>query len=137
MNILSSRRTTDIDYQLMREWGEFWRFPAPPRDFLPENFESGMSVCLEDGTVVCLGFLYLTNSKACWLEFVFSNPEIKDKELRAKSIEFLIESLCSVARQLGYKWVFSSLKNESLKKRYLECGFVTGSQGTTEVLKTL
>ena len=123
------------DYENLVKWWNFWKFPAPPRDYLPEEGTGGIIIS-KDGVDVCAGFLFLNNSKIAWLEYIVSNPEYKQKN-RKEAIVELIETLCSIAKNRGYKAVFSSLKSEPLIQRYLEAGFVKGSTNTTEVIITL
>jgi len=140
MKILVSRGLNESDYDKMVEWGKFWRFPIPPKEFLPNDGLCGIAIVSGDGEdeeVLCTGLIYETNSKACWMEYIISNPQVRDKEVRTKALNFLIQSLVQVAKEWEYKWVFTSVKNQNLIKRYSDNGFVVGTQGTTEMLKVL
>jgi len=134
---LKARQLETTDYDDLVEWGKFWRFPIPPKEFLPDDGTCGLMVEDSKGRVHCAGFIYETNSKACWLEYVISNPNTKDKILRNKSITLLINGLTSLAEEWGYKWIFTSVKNPHLIKRYEDCGFAIGTKGTTEMIKAL
>jgi hypothetical protein len=125
------RMLEDKDYETLCEWWRWHRFPAPPKDFLPENGCGGI-VISKDGIDICAGFLFLNNSKICWLEFVNSNPEYREND-RKEAIEYLIDTLCQIAKNRGYKAVFTSLKSENLIKRYENVGFQIGSKNTTEM----
>jgi hypothetical protein len=141
MKVLVSRGLKESDYDKMVKWGEFWRFPIPPREFLPNDGLCGIAIVSgnggEDEEVLCTGLIYETNSKACWVEYIISNPNEKDKEVRTAALNFLIQSLSQVAKEWGYKWIFTSVKNQNLINRYSENGFVVGTQGTTEMIKAL
>lgn len=119
------------DYDQLQRWWKFWRFPAPAQDCLPNNGTGGLMI-IKDGVDVCAGFLYFTNSKMCWLEYIVSNPEIKEN--RAEAIQELIYELCSLAQRMGYKIVFTSVKNQNLINHYTQCGFLKGSNNTTEMV---
>jgi hypothetical protein len=45
-------------------------------------------------------------------------------------------SLEELAKINGKKYIYSSLKNESLINAYMDCGFVKGSSNTQEMIKT-
>lgn len=121
------------DYEMLVDWWKFWRFPAPPIEMLPD---SGVIVN-KDGVDICAGFIYFTNSKTCWIEFIVSNPNVKQKEDRREAIANVIEVLCSIGKNNGYTIAYTSLKNESLQNKYLECGFIEGSKNCNEYIKRL
>lgn len=134
IKIYLSRQLQGSDYEEMVRWGKFWRFPLPPKEFLPDDATGGVMIeC--DGIPCCAGFLYFTNSGACWLEYVVSNPDVKDKEMRQASLNVLIDNLVFWAKDNGYTWIFTSVKNPHLINKYLEHGFEIGSNGTTEMIK--
>ena len=130
---LKYRQLTENDYSdfLIKWWADN-RFTPPPIDFLPNNGKDGIVVYDADtNTNIAAGFVYITNSEVAWVEYIVANFEVKDKELRKQSIEFLIKQL---ALSSGKKYLFSSLKNPNLIKHYLNSGFVVGTQNTTELL---
>ena len=131
------RQLEDKDYETLKEWWKFWRFPAPPKNFLPEDGTCGVMVKDSEGTLYAAGFIYLTNSDVAWMEYIVSNPEIKDRKLRRQSQTVLIEQLTYMAKDNEAEWIFTSVKNDSLIERYLECGFSVGSTGTTEMIKQI
>ena len=126
------------DYEMLKEWWRFWRFPIPPIVTLPqeddENF-SGVIACENNKNIAC-GFLYKTNSALCWLEYIVTNPNTSSEE-RNLGIKTVIEQLSIKAKELGYEAIFSSIKNENLINKYKELGFIEGSKGTTEMIKIL
>ena len=130
---LKYRQLTENDYSdFFIKWWNDNRFTPPPIDFLPNNGKDGIVVYDADtNTNIAAGFVYITNSEVAWVEYIVANFEVKDKELRKQSIEFLIKQL---ALSSGKKYLFSSLKNPNLIKHYLNSGFVVGSQNTTELL---
>lgn len=121
------------DYEMLVDWWKFWKFPAPPIEMLPD---SGVIVN-KDGVDICAGFIYFTNSKTCWIEFIVSNPNVRQKEDRREAITNVIDVLCSIGKNNGYTIAYTSLKNESLQNKYLECGFVEGSKNCNEYIKRL
>lgn len=121
------------DYEMLVDWWKFWKFPAPPIEMLPS---SGVIVN-KNGVDICAGFIYFTNSETCWIEFIVSNPNVRQKEDRREAITNVIYVLCSIGKNNGYTIAYTSLKNESLQNKYLECGFVEGSKNCNEYIKRL
>jgi hypothetical protein len=57
---------------------------------------------------------------------------------RQEAILYLINILIELVKDSGdYKYIYTSLKNESLINTYASCGFVKGSTRCTEMIKTL
>lgn len=130
---LQHRQLTEEDYYVfLMKWWEDNRFPPPPLDFLPNNGKDGIVVFDADtNQKICAGFVYITNSEVAWIEFVVSNFEVKDRDLRKQAIEYLIKELAVTS---GKKYLFSSIKNPSLIKHFTNSGFVVGTQNTTELI---
>lgn len=126
---------TDEDYLVLCRWWSWFRFPAPDKDCLPEDGKGGVMV-MKNGVNICAGFLYLTNSKLSWLEFIVSNNEYREKD-RTDAIQFLIYELTDLAKRQGYRGVFTSVKNQNLIKHYEACGYVNNGKGTIEMVKVL
>lgn len=130
--MFSIRALNDEDYDNLLGWWKYFRFPAPAKDCLPNEGRGGFMVT-KDGIDICAGFLYLTNSKLAWLEFIVSNPDYRDKD-RAEAIRTLIRGLCGIAERNGLTGVFTSVKNQHLIKHFEACNFITGSNKTTEMI---
>lgn len=130
---LQYRQLTENDYQdFLVKWWQDNRFTPPPIDFLPNNGKDGIVVINTDtNEKICAGFIYITNSEVAWLEFIVSNFEVKDKELRKQAIEFLITQLSITSNK---KYIFTTVKNPNLIKHFTNSGFVIGSQNTTELI---
>lgn len=120
------------DYPELVSWWKFWKFTPPSLEMLPE---SGIMISKE-GVNICCGFLYFTNSKICWSEFINSNPNYRESD-RKEAVKFLILELERVAKNKGFKVIFTSLKNPSLIKYYSDCEYIKGSSGTTEMIKVI
>jgi len=133
--MLTLRNLEEKDYETLCEYWRFWRFPAPTRGMLPKDLSYSFAVIYED-KILTAGFLYVTPSEIAWLEFIISNPNIKDKDIRSNALYLLIDTICQVAKNMGFKSVFTSVKNENLIHRYLHCGFSIGTS-STEMIKIL
>ncbi len=133
--MFSIRTIDNEDYSELLRWWSAWRFPAPPQDCLPNNGTGGIMVCKNSVNIVA-GFLYFTNSKLCWMEFIVSNPKYKEDD-RKEAIRFLIDELGHIAKSRGFKAVFTSVKNQHLIKHYEDCGYKKGSNNTYEMVLSL
>lgn len=129
------RKLTHDDYDnILLGWWKDWGWEAPSRDFLPENGEGGLIVY--DGEVpVCAGFIYVTNSKACWIDWIISNKSYREKPMRGHCINKLIESLSNVVEVLDVKYAYALIKHRSLIDVYKNNGFVEGDSYTSEMIK--
>lgn len=129
----TTRNLTEYDYNVLVNWWKFWRFTPPPQSILPNNGLGGIMIVDEYGYYSCAGFLYETNSKIAWIEYIVSNPNEKDKKTRNESLKYLILELTSIAEEKGYIATFSSIKNENLINKYIECGYVPSLGKCTEL----
>lgn len=124
------------DYDVLCTWWQKWRWNSPPRDFLPQDACGGMMVEI-DGVQVVAGFVYFTNSKVAWIEFIVSNFDYKDKAGRKEAIGILIYELSALAQKNGNTYLYTVVKNQSLKKAYEEAGFSGGSVKVDEMVRVL
>lgn len=130
------RNTQESDYEMLCEWWRMWRWTPVDRLILPDNIESGLMVSYE-GVELCSGFVYKTSSSSLyWIEFIVSNPNVKDREVRKEGLKFLVNGLIFMSEQLGAKAIYSSLVNGNLKQTYMDCGFVEGSKGAIQMIRT-
>tara|TARA_R110000822_G_scaffold127454_4_gene262989 strand:+ start:19568 stop:19987 length:420 start_codon:yes stop_codon:yes gene_type:complete len=135
--ILDYRNTSELDYNELCEWWKYFRFPCPPLAVLPDNGRNGIMV-FKDDINICSGFIYATSSPLLYhFEWIVSNPNVKNRELRKKALNYLIDKASEVIKKSGGTIIYTSLKNESLLERYKENGFVVGSTGCYEMIKIL
>ncbi len=134
---LSIRILNENDYSdILLGWWNDWKWTAPQKDFLPSDGQGGMIVY--DGDIpICAGFLYITNSKVCWVDWIISNKSYTEKENRYNAIMFLIDTLSQVGENNGCKYIYALIKNPSLIKKYEQLGFVKGDSYTSEMIKTI
>lgn len=126
---------TDYDSILLQWWSD-WRWTAPSRDFLPDNGTGGYMV-YDGETPVCAGFMYETNSKAIWCDWVISNIEYKDRTKRKEALSLLIKTISEQARMLNKKYVYALIKNKPLINVYKKQGFIEGASYSHELIKTI
>lgn len=114
-------------------WWKDWGFEAPSREFLPNDGTGGL-IIWDGDTPVAAGFLYNTNSKIGWINWIVSNKEYKHRENRKAAIGYLIDSLKSVAISMGKKYIFANNNNPFLINHFLSKGFHVGAKNQTELL---
>jgi RimJ/RimL family protein N-acetyltransferase len=125
------------DYEnILCQWWKDWRWTPPVKDFLPDNGTGGFMV-YDNGVPVCAGFMYTTNSKVVWCDWIISNINYKDRQGRKIAIEILIETIENLAKDLGNTFVYALIKNKPLINSYEKLGFTQAASYTTEMIKKI
>jgi hypothetical protein len=126
------------DYEQLKKWWDYWKFPAPDMCILPkyDNETTTGIMVTKNGVDVCAGFLYETNSALCWVEFIVANPNV-EKEERGECLDKLIQEFTIEAQSLGFGAIFASIKHPSLLDRYIKAGYTIGTTNTNELIKIL
>ena len=132
---LSIRELRESDWDTLQEWWLKWNWPIMSKDLLPMNGCGGLMVYKGDQLITC-GFLYLSNSKVAWLDWIVSNPEYRDND-RKEAISFLIEGLETVARQQGYEIIISIARNKSLIETHKKLGYTVDDNPSYEITKKI
>ena len=79
------RKLNSTDYKdILVGWWEDWGWEPPAKDFLPDDGEGGLIV-LDNDTPVCAGFIYITNSKVAWVDWIISNKKLHKEKKKAPS----------------------------------------------------
>ena len=133
----NARLLEDGDYEnILCDWWKDWKWDAPAKDFLPEEGRGGMMVS-KDGVNICAGFMYFTNSKVAWCEWVVSNKQYRAKPNRKEAIELLIDSLTKMAKGMGKGFTYALIKHDGLIKTYESLGYTQGDSYNKEMIKVL
>jgi len=136
--IFDIRPLNSDDYDtILVDWWEAWGWTPPAKDFLPQEGTGGMMVSDPDGTPICAGFVYLTNSGVAWVDWIVSNKEYKKKPHRTNAIGLLIETLTNLCVNSGAKYSYALLKNKALMGTYTKLGYTEGDSYTKEMIKKL
>ena len=131
---LHIRELHDTDYEdILVGWWQQWGWEPPQKDFLPN---SGIIV-YDDETPICAGYMYLTNSKVAWVDWIISNKEYTKKPQRKDAIKLLVSALTEICKTTGSKYVYALIKNQSLIGTYEELGYIKGDSYTSEMIKVL
>jgi len=131
------KKLNDTDYdKILVNWWSNWRWSAPPKDFLPEDGKGGYMIY--DGDIpVCAGFIYVTNSKVGWCDWIISNFDYKDKKKRKEALKTLIRTLTETLKISGCRYSYALIKSDSLTNVYKEEGYFEGGKYNKEMIKIL
>ena len=133
---MNTRLLKDEDWDTLCEWWKAWPgWESPPKSLLPDNGKGGLMV-EKDGIPIIAGFIYLTNSEACWLEWVVSNPKYKNRD-RKQAIELLITSIEQTCKGLGKTHMFSIGRNKHLIETHKKLGWQVDNKPSYEIVKNI
>lgn len=131
------RKLNGKDYNnILINWWKAWRWTPPPKDFLPDNGKGGFIVFDKD-IPVCAGYMYVTNSKVGWCDWVVSNFDYKDRVKRKKALSLLVEVLSHTLKLSGCKYGYALLKSDSLIEVYENNGYIKADKYNAEMMKLL
>ena len=102
-----------------------------PMDHLPQY-----GIVVYAGEVMaCAAFVYRTDSAFCLLDWIVANPTVRKQE-RTDCLNMLFEAAQMVAKEMGFKSLFTTTKNSTLISRMEINGFeVQGERMTNLILK--
>ena len=131
------RELNETDYDdILVGWWKDWGWSAPDKDFLPNDGKGGIMIM--DGDIpVCAGFMYITNSKVGWVDWIISNKNYTKKPQRKDAIKLLVSALTVICENSGCKYSYALIKNESLIEMYQELGYIKADSYTVEMIKKL
>jgi len=134
---LKVRQIETSDWDMLVEWWNSWEEwkTHPAKEMLPMNGTGGLIVESEEVPIVA-GFLYLTNSKIAWMEWIISDKNYK-KRNKKKAIELLINSLEVIAKNTGAEMIFSVSKNKGLLNIHKNLGYTVDENPSCEISKKI
>jgi len=131
---LKARKLIHEDYETIVKWWKSWPDWAPlGRDLLPENGTGGIMIERE-GKPLIAGFLYITNSGICWMEWIVSDPTQRNK---SEAISLLISSLEKWGKDAGFKVVLSIGRSSSLINEHKKLGYTVDDNPSYEIIKKI
>ena len=134
---LKIRELNDSDYEdILVGWWKDWGWQPRQKDFLPDDGKGGIIV-YDDDVPICAGYMYLTNSRVGWVDWIISNRNYTNKELRKDALELLVSRLTDICGVAGCKYVYALIKNQSLINTYVNLGYIKGDSYTSEMIKVL
>lgn len=118
----------DKHHEMVSKWLEKHSFPLPPKDYLP-------SVGFVVNDTAC-GFLYISNSKLGWIEWVFADP-LKSLEERQRALDTLFALLYLKAQEFEIEALFSSSSIPAYEAVLTRNGFKVTDKNVTHFVKLL
>ena len=132
---LNLRALKESDWETLSSWWKWWRWPEVNKSMLPLEGIGGLMVCKGD-VPIAAGFLYLSNSKVAWLDWIVSNPEYKETD-RKTALSLLIKGLENVAKNEGYDIIISITRSESLINIHESLGYTVDKKPSYEISKKI
>ena len=131
---LNVRVIKESDWSMLTDWWAGHGWPTPRKDNLPDNGTGGIIV-EENNKPVIAGFIYQTNSKGCWLEYIISKPNYKND--RSHLIDTLVASAEKTALSMGFKYMLFIGKSKGIRESMKKQGWVEDPKPSYEVMKKL
>jgi hypothetical protein len=132
---MNTRTLTSFDYEILSEWWKAWGWPVMVKDMLPDNGTGGIMI-ENKGENIVAGFLYWSNSKLVWLDWIISNPNA-DKKIRKQAIEMLILTAEQMVKDAGSKYMMSISRSSSLLKIHEKIGWSVDKTPSHEMIKVI
>ena len=132
---MNTRTLTESDYEILTDWWKAWDWPVLAKDMLPDNGTGGIMVENEGENIVA-GFLYWSNSKLVWLDWIISNPKV-NRDIRQEAIKKLILTAEHMTKEAGSKYMMSISRSNSLLKIHKELGWTIDPDPSHEMIKAI
>jgi len=120
--------------KLWNMWPE-WKNKFPTKELLPENGTGGYIVEKNNIPIVA-GFLYTTNSKVAWIEWIVSNKDYREDD-RKQALELLISGIEHVAISSGFNIILSVARNKGLINTFKDLKYTVDDNPSFEVSKKI
>ena len=131
------RKLNSTDYEdILVDWWKDWGWEPPAKEFLPDDGQGGLIV-LDNDIPVCAGFIYITNSKVAWVDWIISNKNYKNKKAKHNAVGSLVDSLTQACKVRGNKYAYALIKHKGLVGTYKDLGYTVADNYTQEMIKVL
>jgi len=132
---LKLRSLQESDWQTLQTWWKAWGWPEMSKDLMPLDGLGGLIV-EKHSKPIAAGFLYLTNAKVAWTEWIISDPNYRDED-RIECLKMVVQGLEDVAVNAGYKIILSVGRNKSLLNIHKELGYTVDDNPSYEISKKI
>lgn len=132
---LESRQLKESDWETLQSWWKAWGWPEMSKDLMPLDGLGGL-IIEKEGKPIASGFLYLTNSKVAWTEWIVSDPEYREHD-RVDALKLIVEGLEKVAIQAGCTIILSIGRNKGLLNIHKELGYTVDDNPSYEISKKI
>jgi hypothetical protein len=132
---LKLRSLQESDWETLQNWWKAWGWPEMSKDLMPLDGLGGL-IIEKDGKPIASGFLYLTNAKVAWTEWIISDPNYREDD-RSECLKMIVQGLEDVAISAGYKIVLSVGRNKGLLNIHKELGYTVDDNPSYEISKKI
>jgi hypothetical protein len=132
---LKLRSLQESDWETLQTWWKAWGWPEMSKDLMPLDGLGGL-VVEKDSKPIAAGFLYLTNSKVAWTEWIISDPNYRNED-RIECLKMVVQGLEDIAINSGYKIILSVGRNKSLLNIHKELGYDVDDNPSYEISKKI
>lgn len=132
---LKTRLLKESDWGTLCKWWKAWGWPEMSKDLMPLEGLGGIIVEKHDKPIAA-GFLYLTNAKVAWTEWIVSDPEYREED-RVDSLKMIVQGLEEIAVSAGYKIILSVGRNKGLLNIHRELGYTVDDNPSYEISKKI
>ena len=132
---MNTRTLTESDWETLSDWWKAWKWPVMAKDMLPDNGTGGIMVENEGENIVA-GFLYWSNSKLVWLDWIISNPKV-NRDIRQEAIKKLILTAEHMTKEAGSRYMMSISRSNSLLKIHEKIGWSIDKTPSHEMIKVI
>lgn len=132
---LKLRSLQESDWETMQSWWKAWGWPETSKDLMPLEGLGGL-IIEKEGKPIASGFLYLTNAKVAWTEWIVSDPDYREDD-RVDALKILVQGLEDVAISAGYKIILSVGRNKGLLNIHKELGYTVDDNPSYEISKKI
>lgn len=119
-------------YEIVSHWWREHEWPVIPLEMLSTT---GF-VALVNGAPICAGWLYSTDSKICWLEYLISNPHSASYD-RSTALDALVDELAYTAKNMGFSAIFTSTNHKGLIERYKHHDFKVADEDMINLVRKI
>ena len=134
---LNIRKLKESDWDtlvsLWKMWPEWQKHPT--KALLPENGTGGLIV-EKNGKAIIAGFIYTTNSKVGWIEWIVSNADYREDD-RKQASELLVSGLEHVAKISRCEVILSIGRSKGLIETHRGLGFKVSCEFSYEISKKI
>lgn len=108
------------DYETIQYWADQRNLPRINKT----RFSKYGLMAYDSDKDIAACFLYpFDGSEWCMFELLISNPETSPEQ-RDESMELLFINLCNIAKDMGYKEIFTTSHLKSVSNKLTKLGFV-------------
>lgn len=125
---INIRKIDENDYKYINKWWLESDLPIPEFRFLPENGLGGLIV--EKEKPIAAVYIYTTNSKLGYIDFLIADPNYREKDRYDIIIE-LFKTCTQEAFNIGCESVWAQSSIEGVTKRAKEIGWTTWGKPQT------